>query len=133
MSFALYDAAVNTELFINFIAALMHDTAPAKVSLTADRLSAHRAAKVHDWLSDKADRIELCLLPSYAPQFSPDEWLNRDLNTKMRTRPAIGDCDALKRMACDFVHSLPSLPQRVMGYFRHEYVAYASAELMYCV
>jgi len=133
LRFALHDGAVNAERFIDFMAALVHDTAPAKVFLIVDRLPAHRAAKVHDWLSDKADRIELCYLPPYAPQLNPDEWLNRDLKTELRTRPATRDRDALKRMACDFLHSLASLPQRVMSYFRHEYVAYASTEAMYCL
>jgi transposase len=133
LRFALYDAAVNAERFIDFMTALVHDTAPAKVFLIVDRLPAHRAAKVHDWLSDKAERIELCYLPPYAPQLNPDEWLNRDLKTELRTRPATAERDALKRMACDFMHTLASLPQRVMGYFRHEHVAYASAEASYCV
>jgi hypothetical protein len=111
----------------------VHDTAPAKVFLIVDRLPAHRAAKVHDWLSGNADRIELCYLLPYAPQLNPDEWLNRDLKTELRTRPATAERDALKRLASRFLHTLASLPQRVMGYFRHEHVAYASAEYSYCV
>src|SRR4051812_11330162 len=52
----------------------------------------------------------------------PDEWLNRDLKTELRTRPATSERDVLKRMASSFLDSLASLPQRVMGYFKHEHV-----------
>ena len=86
-----------------------------------------------DVQSRPASLIGLCYLPLYAPQLNPDEWLNRDLKTKLRTRPATRERDALKRMASSFLHTLASLPQRVTGYFRHEYVAYASAKASNCV
>lgn len=133
LRFALHDAAINAERFIDFMHGLVHDTAPAKVFLIVDRLPAHRAGKVRDWLADKADRIELVYLPPYAPQLNPDEWLNRDLKTELRMRPATRDRDTLKAMASDFLHALSALPQRVMGYFSHGPVAYASAETAYCV
>ena len=43
--------------------------------LVVDNLPVHRSARVRAWLGDKADRIELCYLPPYAPQLNPDEWL----------------------------------------------------------
>jgi hypothetical protein len=64
---------------------------------------------------------------------NPDEWLNRDLKTELRTRPATGDRGMLKSIALGFLHTLSSMPQRIMSYFNHEHVAYASAMAMYCV
>lgn len=104
--------------FIDFMAALVHDTAPAKVFLVVDNLPVHRSARVRAWLGDKADRIELCYLPPYAPQLNPDEWLNRDLKTELRTRPATGERNALKGMASHFLHALAGLPQRIRAYFQ---------------
>jgi hypothetical protein len=61
--FALLDGAIDGQRFIDFMAALVHDTAPAKVFLIVDNLPAHRSGKVHQWLSDKSERIELFYLP----------------------------------------------------------------------
>jgi transposase len=133
LRFALHDGAIDSQRFIDFMAALVHDTVPAKVFLIVDNLPAHHAVKVHEWLSDKKDLIELFYLPPYAPQINPDEWLNRDLKTELRTRPASSDRDMLKSIARSFLQTLSSLPQRIMSYFNHEHVAYASASAMYCV
>jgi len=133
LRFALHDGAINGQCFIDFMAGLVHDTAPAKVFLIVDNLPAHRAAKVHQWLSDKKDRIELFYLPPYAPELNPDEWLNRDLKTELRTRPATGERDTLKSIARGFLQTLSGLPQRIMNCFNHEHVAYASAGVMYSV
>jgi hypothetical protein len=45
----------------------------------------HHAKKVTAWLSDKKDKIELIFLPPYAPESNPDEYLNRDFKTALRT------------------------------------------------
>ncbi len=77
--------------------------------------------------------MELFYLPPYSPQMNPDEWLNRDLKGELRTRPAARDRDTLKAIAQRFMHTLGSMPQRVMSYFQNQHIAYASANAMYCV
>lgn len=47
----------------------------------------HHARKVKEWLCGKEARIELVFLPSYAPESNPDEYLNRDFKTALRTDP----------------------------------------------
>ena len=133
MRFGFHDVAINAERFVDFMADLVHDTAPAKVFLIVDRLPAHRAVKVRDWLQDNKARIELLYLPAYSPQMNPDEWLNRDLKTELHTRPLARDRDTLKRIAERFMHTLASMHQRVMNYFENKHIAYASAHCMYCV
>ena len=130
--FGFHDGAINAERFIGFMADLVHDT-PSKVFLIVDRLPAHRAVKVHDWLQDNKARIELFYLPAYSPQMNPDEWLNRDLKTELRTRPAAPERDTLKSIAERFMRTLASMPQRVMNYFQNQHIAYASANAMYSV
>ncbi|WP_438818574.1 IS630 family transposase [Streptomyces brasiliscabiei] len=44
-----------------------------KVHLVLDGHSAHRSRKVHDWLADHPDRIELHFLPLYSPELNPDD------------------------------------------------------------
>lgn len=132
LRFGFHDGAINAERFVGFMADLVHDT-PAKVFLIADRLPAHRAAKVQQWVHDNKDRIELFYLPPYSPQMNPDEWVNRDLKTELRTRPATGDRDTLKTIAQRFMHTLATTPQRIMKYFDNQHIAYASSNAMYCV
>ena len=98
LRFGLHDSTINTERFIDFTADLMHDAA-CKVFLIVDNLPVHRADKVRHWLHDKSDRIKLFYLPPYSPQMNPDEWVNRDLKTELRTRPATSDRDTLKGIA----------------------------------
>ena len=134
LRFGFHDGAINAERFIGFMADLVNDTAPTKVFLIVDRLPAHRAAKVHDWLQDNKARIELFYLPAYSPQMNPDEWLNRDLKTELRTRPAARDRDSLKTIAQRFMQALASTPERIMNYFGNQHIAYASMNSsMYCV
>ena len=131
--FGFHDGAINAERFVGFMADLVHDTAPSKVFLIVDRLPAHRAVKVRDWLQDNKARMELFYLPAYSPQMNPDEWINRDLKTELRTRPAARERDSLKSIAERFMRTLASMPQRVMNYFQNQHIAYASANAMYCV
>ena len=48
--------------------------------LIADRLPAHEAQAVADWIAEHGDRIELFWLPKYAPELNAEEYLNNDLN-----------------------------------------------------
>ena len=130
--FGFHDGAINAERFVGFMADLVHDT-PTKVFLVVDNLPVHRAGKVRQWVQDNKDRMELFYLPPYSPQMNPDEWLNRDLKTELRTRPAARDRDTLKAIAQRFVHTLASTPQRIMNYFHNQHIAYASSKAMYCV
>jgi transposase len=125
--FALYDGAVNSERFIEFLQALVADSAGRKVHLIVDNLRVHRARRVQAWLDGKAHLIELHFLPPYSPEANPDELLNRDLKTELRSRPAAKHAHALKTMALAFMHKLISLPERVRRYFQSHSTAYASA------
>ena len=55
---------------------LVHDT-PAKVFFIVDRLPAHRAAKVQQWMQDNKDRMELFYLPPYSSGFICGEYGGR--------------------------------------------------------
>ena len=132
LRFSFYDGAIDAEHFIGFMADLVHDT-PAKVFLVVDRLPAHRAGKVRQWVQDNSTRIELFYLPPYSPQMNPDEWVNRDLKCELRTRPAARERDTLKSIAQRFMHTLAGTPERIINYFSNQHIAYASANSMYRV
>ena len=123
--FALHDGAINTERFIEFLGALVHD-APCKVFVIVDNLRVHHAKLVHEWLDSRTDTIEIFYLPPYSPEINPDEILNRDFKTELRTRPAAKNSDALKQIAMNFMTALGNTPKRVARYFKSRHIAYAA-------
>jgi hypothetical protein len=82
--FEFIEAAMNTERLIDFMERLMMDT-PQKVFLILDNLKVHHARPVTAWLAERPDRIEVFYLPPYSPEINPDESLNRDFKTTLRS------------------------------------------------
>ena len=123
--FAFHDGAINTDRFIEFMAALIED-AQRKVFLIVDNLRVHHAKLVKAWLEGKEEKIEIFYLPPYSPEANPDEILNRDLKTELRTRPAARNVDVLRQIAQDFMDRLSSMPQRVVQYFKSRHISYAA-------
>ena len=77
-------------------------------------------------MDERNDQIELHDLPPYSPEANPDEWLNRDLKTELRLRPAALDKTGLKSMAENFMSHLFSTPGRVTRYFNSVSIRYAA-------
>ena len=92
--------------------------------LIVDNLRVHRANRVREWVAENADKIELFYLPPYAPELNPDEYLNRDLKTTIRSGPIATTAAALEK-ARMCMERIAAMPDRVRAYFSHEYVRYA--------
>ncbi len=124
MAFQIVEGNINADRFIAFLTRLL-EGATRKIFLVVDNLRVHHAKLVTEWLSDKKDRIELVFLPPYAPESNPDEYLNRDFKTALRTGPVSHDKTSLWEKAETFMNQLVTLPDKVMAYFRHPAVRYA--------
>lgn len=131
LRFEFHDGAINAERFIEFLCDLIHD-AQSKVFLIVDNLKVHKAKKVQDWLRAHNNEIELFYLPPYSPELNPDELINRDLKTELRTRPASGSRGTLRSLAHEFMKVLQGMPQRIMNYFRGSHLAYAGEQVDAC-
>lgn len=59
-------------------------------------------------------------------RIQPDEYLNRDFKTALRTGPVSHDKASLLKKATAFMSRLATLPEHVMAYFRHPSAAYAA-------
>jgi transposase len=77
LSFVLYKDNMNAEKLIDFMRRLGKDT-KQKVFLILDNLRVHHSKKVRSWLEKHKAEIEVFYLPSYAPEYNPDELLNSD-------------------------------------------------------
>lgn len=129
LKFAFHDGAINQDRFIEFLAALVADSAGKKVFLIVDNLRVHKAKAVTNWLAGKERQIEIHYLPPYSPEANPDEILNRDLKTELRSRPAAKDAGELKRMAITFMENLAKLPGKIKRYFRSKTISYAGVAM----
>jgi len=124
--FMTYKETMTATLFIVFLGRLLRSTSK-KVFLILDRLPAHVAAKVAAWVAERPERIELFLLPRYAPELNADEYLNNDLKGQVNAAGLPHDKLELRSHIQEFMRKLLHLPEHVMSYFQHPCVQYAAA------
>lgn len=122
--FSFFEGAIDAGRFIVFLNDLIQD-ARRKVFLIVDNLRVHRAKRVAGWVAENAGKIELFYLPPYAPELNPDEYLNRDLKTSIRSGSIAKTATALREKARACMERIAAMPDRVRAYFRHEQVRYA--------
>src|SRR5918912_4631934 len=125
LRFMIYEGALKAPIFLNFLRRLVHE-ATCKLFVIVDNLPVHRARRVTAWVHDNADRIELCYLPSYAPEHNPDEFLNSDLKQAMARRRTPRDKAALKSGLISYMRSLQRCPAKVRAFFQAPSVRYAA-------
>jgi transposase len=121
----IVDGAVNAPTFIRFLERLIRD-ARGKVFLIVDRLKAHRARLVRDWLQAHRSAIEVHYLPSYSPELNPDEGVNADLKQALPRQEPARSKEQLRRAADRHMRSLSRRPQRIRAIFQHPQFRYAA-------
>lgn len=126
LRFEIVEGSINSERFIAFLAKLV-EGAQRKVFLIVDNLRVHHAKVVRAWLEPRQAQIEVFYLPPYAPESNPDEYLNRDFKTALRSGPVSTNHVTLLDKANAFMSALASLPQKLIAYFRHPAARYAMA------
>jgi transposase len=123
--FLTYKETMTAALFITFLERLLSETS-RKVFLIVDRLKAHEAKAVKNWSAEPRDRIELFLLPRYAPERNPEEYLNNDLKGAINSSGLPGSKEELRSRMERFMSQLRHLPGHVRNYFQHPCVQYAA-------
>ena len=125
LRFMIYEGALNTAIFLNFLRRLVREAA-RKPFVILDNLPVHRARRVTTWVQNHADQIELFYLPSHAPEHNPDEFLNNDLKQAMARRRTPRDKAALKSSLTSYMRSLQRCPAKVRTFFQAPSVRYAA-------
>src|SRR3954467_4378421 len=108
LRFMIYEGALNTTIFLNFLRRLVREAA-RKLFVIVDNLPVHRAHRVTAWVQNHVDRIELFYLPPHAPEHNPDEFLNHDLKQAMARRRTPRDKVTLKS---GLLHAQPATLSR---------------------
>ena len=123
--FMVYKGGMNVDTFKRFLGRLIKDC-ERKVFLIVDNLRVHHSYALTEWLEEHKEKIELFFLPSYAPERNPDEYLNNDLKKSIENRPVVSSLKELGRNVVSHMRSLQKMPSRIMSFFEHPYVKYAS-------
>ncbi len=103
--FMTYTSTMTAALFIVFLGKLVAG-AGQKIFLIVDRLKAHDAEAVDEWVAEHRDRIELFYLPRYAPERNPDEYLNNDLKGGVNKTGLPDNQEDLRSHIQAFMHRL---------------------------
>ena len=104
--FTIPSENVNATVFIEFLKALLAEYPSRKLFVIADQASAHTAKRVKEFVASQP-RLELFYLPTYSPDFNPDEGVWSHLKSQeLKAHQAINKeeltkktHEALKRMA----------------------------------
>jgi hypothetical protein len=75
----IIDGNFDSDRRIKFLELLIKD-AEEKVFLILDNLRVSHSKQVKAWLEENKENIESFCLPSYSPEFNPEERLNSGLN-----------------------------------------------------
>jgi len=123
--FALYDEAINTERFLDFLQKVI-DSSDRKVYLILDNLRVHHAKIVKAWVEEHKDQIELFYLPAYSPDLNPDEYLNQDYKQSANRNNVPTTKKQLEANTIAYMESLAKNPEKVKSFFQAESVRYAA-------
>jgi len=123
--FMTYQGSFTAAVFLVFLSKLI-EGASRKILLIADRLQAHKTPAVVAWLEDHREQIEVFLLPAYAPELNPVEYLNNDMKGEVNKAGLPDNRGTLHAHILEFMKTLASVPQHVISYFLNPHVQYAA-------
>jgi transposase len=124
--FKIYKDAVNVERFTDFMESMIKDAEGRKIFLVVDNLPVHHANILKPWREMNIDLLELKFLPSYSPELNPDEYLNRDMKSRLANKPVTSCAKELERRVGDYMGELSNNEDLVASFFEHGVVKYAA-------
>ena len=118
MNFMIVQGSVNANRICEFLNRLMHGHLK-KVFLIWDGHPTHRAKKVKRCIESFDGRLEIFVLPSYAPDLNPIEQLWNHTKSNGVGRQSISGPDQLKKTVIAKLRSLQKLPSKIASFFYH--------------
>jgi len=112
----------NADLMKDFLERLLKDESEHKVYVIFDNLNVHHAQPVKAWLDEQRARISMFPFPSYAPEYTPDEYLSSNLKNSVASKPQARNLEKIQTAAEEFMAFLSEKPEHVADYFEHENV-----------
>ena len=125
LRFMFYRTSMNGKILIKFMKRLIKDT-DKKVFFIIDNLKADHAIIVKEWLEKHKDEIEVFYLPSYCPEYNPDEYLNGNLKRKLADKGYSENEDQIESKARGIMKTFQNDTAHVKNFFQAKSVRYAS-------
>jgi len=97
-----------------------------KVYFIVNNLRVHHSKIVKSWVEENKEKIALFFIPSYWPERNPDEYLNCDLKQGLSVKKSPKNRETLQQNAQDHMDMLCKTPDRIVKYFRHKSIEYAT-------
>jgi len=123
MNFMIVQGSVNANRICEFLNRLMHGN-DKKVFLIWDGHPTHRAKRVKRCIESFDGRLEIFVLPSYAPDLNPIEQLWNHTKSNGVGRQSISGPDQLKKTVIAKLRSLQKLPGKIASFFYHPDCSY---------
>ena len=123
--FKVFDGTMNAKILIDFCKRLIK-SAKRKIYLILDNLRVHHAKIFKQWLSENTGGVKVFYLPSYSPEFNPDEYLNCDLKAGVHSGLPARNKSQLRKKVRSHMRHLQKNPGRVAKYFKHKKIQYAA-------
>lgn len=125
VQFMIYSDTMNADKLIVFMKQLIKSSS-RKVYLILDNLRVHHSKIVKEWIEENQEKIALFHLPSYSPEYNPDEYLNCDLKQGLSDKKSPKNKETLESNVKGHMEMLQNTPNRIMKYFGHESIQYAA-------
>ena len=87
----------------------------------------HKAKKVRAWLAERTDRLEVELLPGYAPDLNPDEFVWHPMRHKGTSKKPLEKGESLKQRAINDLEQIKHEKPLIRSLFYAPTVRYAAA------
>jgi transposase len=125
LKFMVYEGGLNVAIFLRFLGRLIKYQRK-KVFLILDNLKVHHAKKVQSWIDKHLESIELFFLPSYAPEYNPDEYLNNAVKQRTHREKMSRDQKELTKHLRSTLAGLQKEPDTIKNLFQAPSVRYAA-------
>jgi transposase len=126
VKFRIYDSAINMDRFKDFLQKMILDSKGKKVIMILDNLRVHHARDLQPWLIENKHLIELKFLPAYSPEMNPDEYLNRDMKSRLANKPGTSNSKVLENNVLCYMDMLEKNAELVQSFFHDKKVRYAA-------
>jgi len=123
--YCTYDGGLSAELFVSLLRRMMRNRVKP-VHLVADGLPAHKTALVKAYVASTEGRLTLHILPGYAPDLNPDEWVWSHMKRTEVARTPRRRGEKLRDKIEAQLAKIKRMPQLIRSFFQAPDVAYAT-------
>ncbi len=125
LRFTLYKDNMDSHKLLSFLRRVVRGRKSKKVFFILDNLKVHHSLTVTNWVMQNIDVIELFYLPSYAPEYNPDELVNSDVKRNAGARLSPKSQEELEHNVRSRLMALQSDPGLVSSFFNAPLTMYS--------